>query len=116
MNDPILAKVEVAYRVREESAVPLALPGQTILGGKVIAAAELMVLEGQVVALTLDDGTSILKRVGSQISDAFPYLRQFEAVGGLGDSVVIATEAMEGAPNVPVMAYARPIIGVIYRH
>ena len=116
VNDPILAKVEVAYRVREESAVPLALPGQTILGGKVIAAAELMVLEGQVVALTLDDGTSILKRVGSQISDAFPYLRQFEAVGGLGDSVVIATEAMEGAPNVPVMAYARPIIGVIYRH
>ncbi|HWJ87804.1 MAG TPA: AAA family ATPase [Pelagibacterium sp.] len=115
-SDPILAKVEVAYRVREESAVPLALPGQTILGGKVLTAGELSALEGQVVALTLDDGTSILKRVGSQVTSAFPYLRQFETIGGLGESVVIATESIEGAPNMPIMAYARPIIGVIYDH
>ena len=115
-SDPILSRVEVAYRVREESAVPLALPGQTILGGKMLTAAELSALEGQVVAVTLDDGTSILKRVGSLVSAALPYLRQFETIGGLGESAVIATEAVEGALNMPTMAYARPIIGVIYDH
>ncbi|MGK6321005.1 S24 family peptidase [Sphingomonas sp. DT-204] len=115
-SDPILARVEVAYRVREESAVPLALPGQIILGGGVLTAADVAAMEGRIVALTLSDGSSILKRVGSQVSSALPYLRQFETIGGLGDSTVIAIEAIEGAPDVPVMAYARPIIGVIYDH
>lgn len=115
-SDPILARVEVAYRVREESAVPLALPGQTILGGGTLTAADLATIEGRIVALTLSDGTSILKRVGSQVSSVLPYLRQFETIGGLGDSAVIAVEAVENAPDVPVMAYARPIIGVIYDH
>ncbi len=115
-GDPILAKVEVAYRVREDSAVPLALPGQVILGGGMLTAADLARMEGQIVALTLEDGTSILKRVGSPVSSALPYLRQFETIGGLGDSAVIATEAIEGAPDVPVMAYARRIVGVIYDH
>lgn len=59
---------------------------------------------------------SILKRVGSIVSSALPYLRQFETIGGLGDSAVIATEAIEDAPDMPVMAYARPIIGVVYKH
>lgn len=115
-TDPSLGKIEVAYRVREESAVPLALPNQTILGGKVLAAADLPSIEGQIVALTLEDGTSILKRVGSSVSGALPYLRQFETIGGLGDSVVIATEVIEGAPDVPIMAYARSVLGVIYDH
>lgn len=114
LSDPILARVEVAYRVREESAVPLALPGQVILGGPRLTAADLGRMEGQIVALTLNDGTSLLKRVGSPVSSALPYLRQFETIGGLGDSAVIATEQIEGAPDLPVMAYARPIIGVIY--
>ena len=115
-TDPVLAKVECAYRVREESAVPLALPGQTILGGKVLSAAELATMEGKIVALTLNDGVSILKRVGAPVSSSLPYLRQFETIGGLGDSVVIATEAVDGAPTLPILAYARPILGVIYDH
>ncbi len=115
-GDPILARIEVAYRVREDSAVPLALPGQVILGGGMLTSADMTRMEGRIVALTLDDGTSILKRVGSPVSTALPYLRLFETIGGLGDSAVIATEAVEGAPDMPVMAYARPIIGVIYDH
>jgi hypothetical protein len=115
-GDPGLGRIEVAYRVREESAVPLALPNQTILGGKLLTAADLPAIEGQIVALTLEDGTSILKRVGSSISATLPCLRQFETIGGLGDSVVIATEVTEGAPDVPIMAYARSIVGVIYDH
>lgn len=115
-SDPILTGVEVAYRVREESAVPLALPGQIIFGGTKLTSGDLARMEGQIVALTLNDGTSLLKRVGTPVSSAFPYLRQFETIGGLGDSAVIATEEVENAPDMPVMAYARPIVGVIYDH
>jgi hypothetical protein len=79
-----------------------------------LSAADLPGTEGQIVALTLDDGTSILKRVGAPVSLALPYLRQFETIGGLGNSVVIAVESVEGASNIPVMAYARPIIGILY--
>lgn len=100
--------------MREESAVPLALPGQVILGGATLTAGDLARIRGRIVALTLNDGTSLLKRVGSPVSSALPYLRQFETIGGLGDSAIIATEEVEGAPDLPVMAYARPIIGVIY--
>lgn len=113
---PVLARIEVAYRVREDSAVPLALPQQTILGGRVLSAADLASMEGEMVALTLTDGASILKRVGPRVSSALPYLRQFEAIGGLGDSVIVATETVEGAPDMPTIAYARPVIGVIYEH
>jgi len=111
---PMLARVEVAYRVREESAVPLALPGQTILGGSRLTAEELNGREGELVAVTLDDGTSIFKRVGQKVGGGLDHLRQFETIGGLGESAVIAIEQVEGGPDLPVMLFARPVIGVIY--
>ncbi|WP_176559975.1 ATP-binding protein [Teichococcus rhizosphaerae] len=114
-GDPTLARIEVAYRVREDSAVPRAMPGQIILGGAVISPERLDAMEGAMVAVTLEDGDSILKRVGAQLSRSLPYLRQFETIGGLGASVVIATERVEGAPDVPVMLNARPVLGVIYQ-
>jgi AAA domain len=111
---PALARVEVAYRVREESAVPLALPGQTVLGGRALTARDLDGLEGELIAVTLDDGTSILKRVGARLPGGLAHLRLFETIGGLGESAVIATEPVEADRNIPVMLYARPVIGVIY--
>lgn len=111
---PALARVEVAYRVREESAVPLALPGQTILGGARLTAEDLNGREGELIAVTLDDGTSIFKRVGQRVGGGLDHLRQFETIGGLGESAVIATEQVDGGPNLPVMLFARPVIGVIY--
>ncbi|MDK2768084.1 MAG: AAA family ATPase [Sphingomonas sp.] len=111
---PALARVEVAYRVREESAVPLALPGQTSLGGPRLTAQDLNGREGELVAVTLDDGTSIFKRVGQRVGGGLHHLRQFETIGGLGESAVIATEQVEGGPDLPVMLFARPVIGVIY--
>jgi hypothetical protein len=111
---PELARIEVAYRVREDSAVPLALPGQLILGGTELRPGELDALEGRLVAVTLDDGTSILKRVGTRLSGSLAYLRQFETIGGLGSSMVIATEALEGGTGAPVMASARRVLGVLY--
>lgn len=111
---PELARIEVAYRVREDSAVPLALPGQVILGGAELMPSELAALEGRLVAVTLDDGTSIFKRVGARLSGSFAHLRQFETIGGLGSSMVIATEFVDGGISVPVMVSARRVFGVLY--
>jgi hypothetical protein len=113
-SDPTLARVEIAYRVREESAVPRAMPGQIILCGPILLVESLNVMEGAMVAVTLEDGDSILKRVGAPLSQATPYLRQFDAIGALGASVVIATERVDGAPNLPIMLNARPVLAVLY--
>jgi hypothetical protein len=111
---PELGHIEIAYRVREESAVPLALPGQVILGGAPLSASDLDSWEGKLVAVTLDDGTSIFKRVGSRLPSDLGHLRQFETIGGLGSSMVIATETIEGNDAVPSMAFARRVFGVLY--
>lgn len=111
---PELRTVQIAYRVREDSAIPLALPGQIILGGAELTAGELDGWEGRLVAVTLEDGSSIFKRVGSRLPGELGYLRQFESIGGLGASIVVATEAVDGGDKVPLMASARRVIGVLY--
>ncbi|WP_438382544.1 AAA family ATPase [Asaia sp. BMEF1] len=111
---PELAGIEVAYRVREDSAVPLALPGQVILGGTELRPNDLDALEGKLVAVTLDDGSSIFKRVGTRLCGSLSHLRQFETIGGLGSSIVIATEAVDGGTNTPTMVAARRVWAVLY--
>ena len=111
---PELAKVRVAYRVREESAVPLALPGQIVLGGDEIFPRDLNNMGGHLVAVSLDNGACIFKRVGSCLPGPLAHLRQFETIGGLGDSIVIATEQVEDGLAIPVMVSARPVLGVLY--
>jgi hypothetical protein len=112
---PGLARVATAYRVRDHSALPLALPGQLVLGGARITPAELDAHEGKLVALTLTDGSGIFKRVGPRLPGALAPLRQFESIGGLGSSEIVASEAIDGQfPGVPVMAYARQIVGILY--
>ncbi|MGJ5820249.1 AAA family ATPase [Paludibaculum fermentans] len=111
----ILAQVSIAYRVRDDSALPLALPRQLVLGGPRIMPAELDGYEGKLVALTLDDGSGIFKRVGPQLPKSMAPLRMFESIGGLGASEIVATEDHGGRfSGVPVMAYARQVIGVVY--
>ncbi|MEL6226880.1 MAG: hypothetical protein AAFR01_07660, partial [Pseudomonadota bacterium] len=111
---PDLAQIDIAYRVREESAVPLALPGQIILGGSELTATDLDTREGQLVALTLDDGTSLFKRVGARLPGKLAHLRQFETIGGLGASIVIATETIEDQHSAPLLVSARRVLGVLY--
>ncbi len=111
---PELTRVEVAYRVREDSAIPLALPGQVILGGAELSSTDLDAWEGKLVAVTLDDGTSVFKRVGARLGGDLAHLRQFETIGGLGSSIVIATEAIDELASTPVMASARRVLGVLY--
>ena len=112
---PCLSNIEAVYKVREESALPLALPGQLVLGGRTILSTNLDKYQGRLVAITLTDGSSILKRVGARISGESTPLRQFETIGGLGASEVIATEAVDDDfYDVPTMACARLILGVLY--
>lgn len=111
---PELKRIEVAYRVREESAIPLALPGQIILGGAELTATELDGWKGQLVAVTLDDGLSLFKRVGERLPGQLAHLRQFETVGGIGSSIVIATEGTGSEYGAPLMVSARRVLGVLY--
>lgn len=108
----VLDQVEAAYRVREESAIPLALPGQIALGGKSIPLDELGAHQEALVALCLDDGSSLFKRVGPALSGALAHLRQFESIGGLGASQVLSIGQLQ--PGVQTVLHARLIVGVLY--
>lgn len=109
-----LGAIEVAYRVREDSAVPRVLPGQIVLVGRVLRADEIDAMVGQMAAITLEDGDSILKRIGAPISRSMLQLRHFETVGGLGASTFLASERIPGAPDVPMVMSIRPVLGVLY--
>ena len=112
---PCLGRIEIAYRVREESALPLALPGQIILGGRNILATRLDEMEGKLVALTLAGDSTIFKRIGSRVSGGSTTLRKFEPIGGLGSSEVVATEVGDGEfGELPLMEAIREILGVLY--
>ncbi len=48
-----LSEIRTAYRVRDESGIPLALPGQIVLGGDVVTKNQLATMEGTLIALGL---------------------------------------------------------------
>lgn len=108
----VLKRIEIAFRVVNDSAVPLALDKQVVLGGSRIELAELGRYKDRLVALTLDDGSSILKRVGAVLSSEFAHLWQFESIGGLGSSQVLSV----GKPHKGFRSVTsvRIIIGVLY--
>lgn len=109
----VLQGIEIAFRVVDDSAVPLALDKQVVLGGTKIELAELGRHEDALVALTLDDGSSIFKRVGGALPNELAHLRQFESVGGLGSSQVLSVGKLHRGLQ-SVMS-ARAIIGVLYQ-
>ncbi|WP_018391074.1 ATP-binding protein [Ancylobacter sp. FA202] len=109
-----LSHVKSAYRVREESGVPLALPGQVVLGGDIVPKEQLAHMEGALVALCLDNGSSVFKRIGQRVPGTQGKLWQFESVGGLGSSLVISLAEDDGANEVPRFLSARQVIGVLY--
>jgi hypothetical protein len=104
-----------AYRVREESAVPLALPGQLVLGGQEVLPSQFDGMLGRLVAITLSDGASIFKRVGSRMHGEMAPLCQFESIGGLGASEILVTEDVEDQfGSMRHIVSAREILGVLY--
>ena len=107
-----LKRIEIAFRVVDDSAVPLALAKQVVLGGRLLELAELGRHKERLVALTLDDGSSMFKRVGEALPGELGHLRQFESIGGLGSSQVLSV----GKPHKGFRSVtgARVIIGVLY--
>lgn len=111
VND-VLKHIEIAFRVVDDSAVPLALENQVVLGGKCIELDELGRHKDALVALTLDDGSSIFKRVGAALPSELAHLWQFESIGGLGSSEILCVgKSQKGFRSV---MSARTIIGVLY--
>lgn len=108
----VLKRIEVAFRVSDDSAVPLALEKQVVLGGARIELDELGRHRDMLVALTLDDGSSIFKRVGARFPTELDHLIQLESIGGLGSSQVLSI----GKPQkgFRIITSARAIIGVLY--
>lgn len=108
----VLAKAKVAFRVVDESAVPLALNNQVVLGAELIELDTLGQHEGALVALGLSDRSSIFKRVGAPLPGDLSHLRQFESIGGLGASEILAVKKPHnGFLSVET---ARRIFGVLY--
>lgn len=108
----VLDPVEIAFRVTGESAVPLALEKQIVLGGRCIELGELGQHKDALVALTLDDGSTIFKRVGASLPSDLKHLRQFEAIGGLGSSEVLSVGSRH--KGFRTVTSSRAIIGVLY--
>jgi hypothetical protein len=108
----LLKRIKSAYRVKEQSAVPLALEGQIALGGESLDLAGLDNLEEHYVAVHLSDGTTMFKRVGKRLPGELGHLRQFETIGGLGNSDVLAVG--KDHPGVASVVHAVLILGVLY--
>jgi hypothetical protein len=109
-----LSHIKTAYRVREESGVPLALPGQIVLGGDNVLPPQLAGLEGHLIAMNLKDGSSVFKRVGKPVPGTDKRLWQFESIGGLGSSLVVSLDEKDEKDGLPIFASARLVVGVLY--
>ena len=57
----------------------------------------------------------VIKRIGECVTGQ-PRLRLFEAIGGLGSSIVVRSEPIDDDPfeSVPLLETAYKIVGVIY--
>ena len=108
----LLKRIKSAYRVKEESAVPLALEDQIALGGEALDLANLDRWLDHYVAAHLSDGTTLFKRVGKSLSGELGHLRQFETIGGLGTSDVLAVGKRH--PGLAQVESAVLILGVLY--
>ena len=112
----ILEKVKKAFSLNGTSALPLALEGQILLGGSEILPSEFAKREGRIAALGTSDG-DLFKRVGKQLNlPDGEHVRQFDSIGGIGESFIFRTEELEDDPyhNIPLIDNATEILGVIY--
>src|SRR3546814_10435381 len=61
-----------------------------VLWGVIVTKSQLAAMVGTLIALALDDGSNIFKRIGKLVPGTGGRLRQFESVGGLGASIVVS--------------------------
>jgi len=112
-----LEKVELVFSdIRGESAIPFALPGQMILGGRLIEVSELDKYKGHTVAISTSGifGGAALKRIGEKV-DGAPHIRHFEPIGGLGESMLVKTQDVSDfLGNLLLLVSTRKVLGVLY--
>ncbi|CAN7591869.1 AAA family ATPase [Acidovorax sp. LjRoot118] len=108
----LLKRVKSAYQVKKESAVPLALEGQTALGGETLGLSTFDQWLDHYVALKVSDETMLFKRVGKALPGDLGHLRQFETIGGLGVSDVFSVGKPH--PGFAQVESAVLILGVLY--
>lgn len=108
----LIERIQSAYKVEDQSAIPLALPGQIALGGPSLSPADFDAHREQYAALHLDDGTSLFKRVGEKLPAALGMLRQFDPIGGLGVADVLAVGGP--SPGLRAVEQAVLVLGVLY--
>ncbi len=110
----ILNQVEIGFKVRRDSAVPFALPNQTVLGGEKIMIDDLSRNKEEIIAARLEDGSPVLKRVGNPVPGLEGTILM-ESVGGLGASAIVRTKPSSSVPSeIPLIVDARRVIGVLY--
>lgn len=107
-----IGRIEIAFRVVDESAVPLALEKQVVLGGPTIPLDQLASKVGALAAISLADGSSVFKRIGAALPAPLSHLRQFESIGGLGFSQIFAIGREQ--PGMRQVRQVRRIVGVLY--
>lgn len=109
-----LEKIEIAFRVRGTSAEPLALDGQTVLGGRCLTPEDIASMEDSLVAVATEDA-AIFKRVGKSVPGG-KHVRHLDAIGGRGESTLIRLEEVEDDPfdQIPLLQSARQVLGILY--
>ena len=113
-NYVIPDKVELAFEIRGNSALPLAIPGQKVLAGHSILLNKLEENKGCLVAIVIS-GNEAFKRIGGAVPGV-KGLRMFESIGGLGESILVRTEKLEdnSVIDLPLLQSTRKVIGVLY--
>jgi hypothetical protein len=106
--------VDLAFRVRQDSAEPLAVEGQIVLAGKPVQLSQVKAYEGRIVAMETFDGQQILKRVGTVVN-GLPNVRYFESIGGRGQSLIAQVgETPRQVDGIAQVRTIRLILGVLY--
>lgn len=108
----LIERIKSAFQVQEQSAIPLALEGQIALGGPRLTLGDYEPNLDKYAALSLSDGTTLFKRIGSSLGGALSHVRQFEAIGGLGSPDVLVVGKPE--PGFQAVESAVLIVGVLY--
>lgn len=112
----MLERIELVFKLDSvsASAMPLALEDQSLLGGRSLSPQQFDTVEGSVVAIATSRGCAV-KRVGKCLPGV-PHVRQFESVGGLGESMVVRMEELDDDAfgSLPLLDSAREVLGVLY--
>ena len=112
-------KITMACKVRGDSAIPLALEGQVILGGSQIFPKDFDGNIGKLIALATNENEQVFKRIGNCVGPKnYSHLRIFDTIGGLGNSKTFRTEELEDDPfgKIPsiIPDSVREVLGVLY--